>query len=77
LTARVKLLAPEAVRDAWATFVRAEDAMFWELWEDPDGFHNGGPYLKAGTQSVLAASRAAGDVHAALRAAMNDPDLAD
>jgi hypothetical protein len=77
LSARVKLLASQNVRNAWTQFEHAEDLLLYELHEDPDGMHQGGPYLKPDNEHVNAVVQTADVMHKALRGAMSDPDLAD
>ncbi|WP_204297420.1 hypothetical protein [Actinoplanes campanulatus] len=77
LSARVKLLAPRSVRDAWTAFERAETHLDWDLNENPDGFHGGGPYLKPDNAVVSAARQSVGELQRVLREAMSDVDIAD
>jgi hypothetical protein len=46
LDARVRVLAPDTVLQAWTEFRKAEEAMRWEGHENPDGYDPSGmPYL--------------------------------
>ncbi|MEU4559126.1 hypothetical protein AB0F72_12115 [Actinoplanes sp. NPDC023936] len=76
LSARVNLLTPDPIRRAWAAFESAEDQLFWELNENPDGVNQGGPYLKADSLVVKDARDSVEPLRQALRDAMSDIDSA-
>ncbi|TWG10515.1 hypothetical protein FHX34_1075 [Actinoplanes teichomyceticus] len=73
----MKLLAPRSVRDAWTVFERAEEHLLWDINENPDGVHEGGPYLDSDNVVVKEARRSVEALQEALRQAMSDVDLAD
>lgn len=47
LDARVRILAPDALRQAWTEFRKAEEDMHWQGNEEPDGHDpRGGAYME-------------------------------
>ncbi|MFI6131014.1 hypothetical protein [Micromonospora sp. NPDC051141] len=74
LTARVELLAAKSVREAWRSFVTAEDAISWEWSENPDSNSEGHPYIPEDRPQVGTSRASIEALRTALRSAITNPD---
>ncbi|MDT0529260.1 hypothetical protein RM555_09685 [Micromonospora sp. DSM 115977] len=75
LGAQLRLLAPEAVHEPWAAFLKAEDMIIWELHEgSPNLGLQGRPYLDAEDPLITNAVAALNELRKQLKIALQDPD---
>ncbi|MEU9513072.1 hypothetical protein [Micromonospora sp. NPDC048169] len=77
LTARISLLAPRDVRDAWRDFLEAEDRLRWEWYENPDVDPEGTIYVDPADPVALRTAEALRGLQQSLRAAVINPDRRD